>query len=209
MSEIKPNDITLLRERIKAHISGKRYSHTLAVEAEIIELCRIFSLNEQETFTLQIAALLHDITKEKCTEEQIKLCIKGNIPFGDAEIESPKVFHSMTAEVIIKECFPEYAIDNILSPIKYHTTGRENMALGEKLLYLADYIEETRTFPDCVKLRNEFYSIPNPATNGHLDRVLIHSFKMTIENLLEENAQIHPQTVYSINSLLKNTSINA
>ena len=204
MSEIKPSDIIELRERIKEHISGKRYSHTLAVESEMINLCRIFYLGEQETLTLQAAALLHDITKEKYTEEQIALCKRGNIPFGEDECASPKVFHSITAEVIIKECFPEYAMEPILSPIRYHTTGRENMTLGEKLLYLADYIEATRTFPDCVELRNEFYSVPDPSVNGHLDKVLIRSFQMTITNLLEENAQIHPKTVYSLNSLLRN-----
>ena len=64
-----------LRERIKEHISGKRYSHTLAVEKEISHLCEIFSMSEQETFTMQVAALLHDITKEKNTEEQTALCI--------------------------------------------------------------------------------------------------------------------------------------
>ncbi len=191
-----------LRERIKEHISGKRYSHTLAVEKEIIRLCEIFSMSKQDTLTMQAAALLHDITKEKSTEEQTALCLKGNIPFGDIELSSPKVFHSMSAEVVIKESFPEYAVEAILSPIRFHTTGRENMTLSEKLLYLADYIEETRTFPDCVALRGEFYGVSNPAENGHLDEVLITSFKMTVRNLLDEDAQIHPATIASLNSLL-------
>ena len=191
-----------LRERIKEHISGKRYSHTLAVEKEISALCRIFSMSERETLTMQAAALLHDITKEKSTVEQTELCAKGNIPYGAIELSSPKVFHAMTAEVVIKESFPEYAVEDILSPIRYHTTGRENMMLGEKLLYLADYIEETRTFPDCVALRQEFYDVSAPAENGHLDDVLITSFKMTVRNLLDEDAQIHPATIASLNSLL-------
>ena len=206
MSEIKitatEKALSELRERIKEHISGKRYSHTLAVEEEIVHLCEIFSMSEQETFIMRIAALLHDITKEKNTDEQTALCVKGNITYGDAELSSPKVFHSMTAEVVIKESFPEYAVEDILSPIRYHTTGRENMTLGEKLLYLADYIEETRTFPDCVALRKEFYGISDPAENGHLDDVLITSFKMTVRNLLDEDAQIHPATIASLNSLL-------
>ena len=207
MSESKPLIITedalcLLKEQIKEHISGKRYSHTLAVEKEMAHLCRLFSVTEEETFVLRAAALLHDITKEKNTEEQISLCIKGNISFGNIEKASPKVFHAMTAEVVIKERFPEYAVENILTPIRYHTTGRENMTLGEKLLYLADYIEETRTFPDCVALRKEFYGVSDPAKDGHLDSVLITSFKMTVQNLLDENAPIHPATIASLNSLL-------
>lgn len=200
--KVTEKSLSELRERIKEHISGKRYSHTLAVEKEIARLCGIFSMSEQDTLTMQAAALLHDITKEKSTEEHTALCIKGNIPYGEVELSSPKVFHSMTAEVVIKECFPEYAVEEILSPIRYHTTGREDMSLGEKLLYLADYIEETRTFPDCVTLRGEFYGVADPSEKGHLDEVLITSFKMTVRNLLDEDAQIHPATIASLNSLL-------
>ena len=199
---VTEKELSELRERIKEHISGKRYSHTLAVEKEISHLCEIFSMSEQETLTMQVAALLHDITKEKSTDQQRKLCAKGNIPYSAIELSSPKVFHAMTAEVVINESFPEYAIEEILSPIRYHTTGRENMTLGEKLLYLADYIEETRTFPDCVTLRGEFYGVSDPAEKGHLDDVLITSFKMTVRNLLDEDAQIHPATIASLNSLL-------
>lgn len=199
---ITEEEISELRKRIKEHISGKRYSHTLAVEKEILRLCHIFSLSEKETGELQAAALLHDITKEKSSEEQIALCKEHGIPFGEIECASPKVFHSITAEAVIKKSFPEYAIEEILSPIRYHTTGRENMTLSEKLLYLADYIEETRTFPDCVALRQEFYSTDDPAENGHLDNVLITSFKMTVRILLDEDAPIHPATIASLNSLL-------
>lgn len=194
--------LTDLRERIKGHISGKRYSHTLAVEKEITRLCGIFSLSEAETSVLRAAALLHDITKEKKAEEQIVLCKENGIPFGELECASPKVFHALTAETVIKSRFPEYAIEEILSPIRYHTTGRENMNLSEKLLYLADYIEETRTFPDCIALRNEFYSVSDPSKEEHLDNVLITSFKMTVRILLDEDATIHPATIASLNSLL-------
>lgn len=201
--KITENELSLLRERIKDHISGKRYNHTLAVEREIINLCRIFSLSEAETGALRAAALLHDITKEKTPSEHMALCKENGIPFGTDEEESPKTFHAITAEAVIKKCFPEYAIDEILFPIRYHTTGRENMTLGEKLLYLADYIEETRTFPDCVTLRQEFYGVDDPSAQDHLDNVLIISFKMTVRNLLDENALIHPATISSLNSLIR------
>jgi len=209
MSKNKSQIITeemlcMLRENINKHISGHRFSHTLSVEKEIIKLCHIFSLSESETAELRAAALLHDITKEKSPEEHKKLCMENGIPFGNDECESPKVFHAITAEAVIKKHFADYAVESILSPIRYHTTGKENMTLGEKLLYLADYIEETRKFPDCELLRKRFYSVLNPADNAHLDKILILSFKMTISNLLEEGARIHPATVASYNSLLSN-----
>ena len=196
-------ELSELRCKIGSYISGKRYKHTLSVEKEIADLCRIFKLNAQDTFDLRVAALLHDITKEKSTSEHISVCEDNSIPYSEAETESPKVLHAMTAIPIIQKDLPMYARNSILSPVRWHTTGRENMTLGEKLLYLADYIESTRDFPDCVHLREIFYSVDDPSDICHLNDVLILSFEMTIRNLLDERAQIHPQTVFSLNSLLK------
>ena len=195
--------LELLRQRLKNYICGKRYAHTLAVESEINNLCGIFALGESETFYLRVAALLHDVTKEKDTTEQIELCLQGGIPYGDDEIFSPKVFHAMTAPIIIKRDFPEYDTENVILPVRYHTTGRPGMTLTEKLLYLADYIEPTRTFPDCVLLRNEFYGASDPADPKHLKRILLLSYNMTVRNLLDEGAQIHPQTVLAMNALIR------
>ena len=200
MEEIK---LQALRARLSGYISGKRLSHTLAVEQEMSELCRIFNITGEDAFLLRVAALLHDVTKEKKLAEQITLCREGNIPFGDDELYSPKVFHAMTAPVVIKRDFPEYYVESVVSPIRYHTTGRPNMTLGEKLLYLADYIEPTRDFPDCVRLRREFYEPEDHSQPEHLKRILLMSYDMTIRNLLDEGAQIHPQTVLSMNALIR------
>ena len=200
MEEIK---LQALRARLSGYISGKRLSHTLAVEQEMAELCRIFNITGEDAFLLRVAALLHDVTKEKKRDEQVALCREGKMPFGDDELYSPKVFHAMTAPVVIKRDFPEYYVESVVSPIRYHTTGRPNMTLGEKLLYLADYIEPTRDFPDCVRLRREFYEAEDPSQPEHLKRILLMSYDMTIRNLLDEGAQIHPQTVLSMNALIR------
>lgn len=192
--------LSKLREKVSEYISGKRLDHTYSVENEIKALCKLFSLSEEETFELRCAALLHDITKEKSLAEQIELCDKYEIPYSKLELKSPKVLHAMTAPAIVKRDFPEYARENILSAIRFHTTGRANMTLGEKLLYLADYIEPTRTFPDCIKLRKEFYKLASP-TETHLNDILLLSFKMTVTDLEKEGHPIHPDTISAMNFL--------
>lgn len=196
LSDSYENELQCLAQRVSGHISGKRYSHTLSVEAETARLCTLFGLDPTSSYKLRCAALLHDITKERTLSEQIDICKEFGIPYGDDELKSPKVLHAMTAPAIIKKELPEYADGEILSAIRWHTTGRPDMTLGEKLIYLADYIEPTRDFPDCITLRCEFYSIETP-TLEHLDRVLLRSFKMTLDDLRANARPIHPMTLRS------------
>ena len=74
------------------------------------------------------------------------------------------------------------------------------MSIPEKLIYLADYIDMSRTFEDCVRLREAFWSAePEKMSiderNSHLRRVLIMSYDMTVRALIEEGTPISTDTV--------------
>jgi len=142
---------------LRNRMDEKRLSHTLAVARECDALSDIFSLNKNEKKQLHISALLHDITKQLKTDAHTALCEKYGIKYDKYMLAAPKVFHALTGAALAKELFPEYVDDTVYENILTHTTGREDMSLQQKLLYLADYIEDTRTFPDCVELRRYFY----------------------------------------------------
>lgn len=77
------------------------------------------------------------------------------------------------------------------------------MSLTQKLMYLADYIEPTRSFDDCIKLRNYFYgNIESGSKLKVLNDTLILSFDMTIENLIKQRNPIHPDTIAARNYLI-------
>jgi nicotinate-nucleotide adenylyltransferase len=197
--------LTALRERIGTYMSGKRLAHTLGVEREIAVLAGIYA--PEEEYMLRTAALLHDITKELSREEQLQLCDESGIIYTDEEKHMPKTFHSRTAAVRIRRDFPEFADAALIDVIRWHTTGRAGMTIGDKLLYLADYIEDTRTFPDCVELRRRFYEGLAGAKDEqsravHLCDILILSFDMTIRGLLEDGTPIHMDTVAARNDLI-------
>lgn len=193
--------LDFLRGEIQNHISGKRLLHTYAVENEIKRLGGLYGFDEKEITKLRISALLHDITKEIKTEGQLALCKEYGITVTDNELKSPKLFHSMTGAYLSRKLFPELVDETVFNAILYHTSGREDMTLFEKLLYLADYIEETRTFPDCVTLRKLFYSTEK-FTEEHLNRILLISFDMTVKNLIDDGYFIHPKTVAARNFLI-------
>ena len=199
--KITENDLEFLRSELGKFISGKRLTHSLAVEKEAETLGKLFKMSKDTVSKLRACAILHDITKEKSTSEQIELCKEFGYKVSIEDINSPKVFHSLTGAFLAKKLYGSYVCKTVYNGIKYHTTGREKMTLFEKLIYLADYIEPTRTFEDCVKLREYFYGAKE-FTLEHLNSTLLLSYDMTIRNLLDENMCVHSATVKARNYLI-------
>ncbi|MBQ8523010.1 MAG: HD domain-containing protein [Clostridia bacterium] len=192
---IKEADILALRERVKGYLTGKRYAHTLAVEREACFLGKIYL--PEKTAELRCAALLHDITKKCDLEKQLQYCSEFDIIVGDYDILSPKTFHAKTASALIKRDFPDYASDDIVSGVRWHTTGHDSMTVFEAIVYLADYIEDTRTFADCVALRKYFRVGLERGCDREelLTRTMIKSFDMTVRCLIEEGAPVDTDTI--------------
>ena len=153
------------------------------------------------------AALLHDITKERTTEEHIAICENAGEVVSLGDRKAPKMFHSRTAALVIPAKYPEFATPEIITAVRYHTTGRANMALAEKIIYLADYIDMSRKYGDCVALRDFFFDFDfeNADEKGkirHLNDTLIMSYNLTIKGLLEENKHIAETTFEARNYLI-------
>ncbi len=210
--------IEAIAKEIPHFISGKRLNHTYAVERECQALGALFSahpalMSEVDVYKLRIAALLHDITKEKSVDEHTALAAQYRIPLTDLEKSAPKVLHAKTAPALAQEAINGMlgfcAVDDaVCDAIRTHTTGAAQMSLIGKLLYLADYIEETRTFEDCIRLRHLFYGTLDDCRHDpaalcrHLDAVLLCSFDMTIRDLLDNHAPIDANTTAARNALL-------
>ena len=194
-----------LRQEITEKLSPKRAYHTLCVETMVAKLSELFC--PEEMMHLRAAALLHDITKEKSLEEQEALCRELGLPVTPESHLSPKTYHAKTAAALIGRDYPGFADEGIVSAVRWHTTGHKGMTLPEKLLYLADYIDDSRTYPACVALRDEFFGAA-PETRSMderlelLRRVLLHSYQMTMEDLLKEERLVAKETVEAYNDLL-------
>lgn len=195
-----------LRNTVSEGMSPKRFRHTAEVEKMAVRLARLFA-PEKET-ELRAAALLHDLTKEYPTALHIKICAERGVELDADALYAPKTLHARTAAVLIPENFPEFATEEIIRCVRWHTTGREGMTVEEKIIYLADYIDMSRTFEDCVKLRDYFFSATPEQMDeneriAHLRRTLIMSFDMTMAGLLEEGYPISADTVRARNELVR------
>lgn len=201
-----------LRKKLeKSHSQGsmseKRYRHTLEVEKMAARLSALFAPEKENI--LRAAALLHDVTKEYPNDLQITLAEKYGIELTALDKCAPKTLHAMTAAASIAYDYPEFAIDEVISAVRWHTTGHSKMTLCEKLVYLADYIDMSRTFEDCVELREYFFcdGLENMSDDErllHLDRTLLKSYDMTLFGLIEKKAPISPDTIAARNDLAVN-----
>lgn len=199
-----------LRASVEPHLLPRRMRHTLGVEAAAARLGAIYL--PEKIPELRAAALLHDITKHKTFEEHLEICRECGVPLPDDIGFYPKTLHAITAAARIPHLFPDYASDEIVGGVRWHTTGRSGMTTFEEIIYLADYIEDTRTFPDCVTLREFFWGqyredMTAAAKELLLLRTLVRSFDMTVAGLLEDGACIADDTFRARNDLVKRLAI--
>ncbi len=186
-----------LRQNVKLTLSEKRYTHTLGVERAALRLAGYFSgLDVSE---LSAAALLHDITKELTAEEHIALALSLGVTLSDEQIESREILHSVTAPYAVIKSYPEFASDDILSSLKNHTTAAAYMSLFDEIIYIADYVEDGRTYPVCVEVRDMLFSGLDAAENEKerslaLHRATLKSLENTINKLLFQGRILNERT---------------
>ncbi len=200
------NRVDVLRERIRQKMSSYRLAHTLGVENAAKVLGELYM--SEDTEELCIAALLHDITKECSTEEHIEILKRNGVTVTDNDIRSPKTLHAKTAEFEATATFGEYINGRICQSLRYHTTGNKNMTLFDAIIYLADYIEDTRTFEDCVKLREYFWSAePQKMTKEvrekHLWKTVLLSLDMTVRDIESNGGYISFETLEAREAIAK------
>ena len=193
-----------LRQCVSSKLSKKRYIHTLGVEKMSLYLAEhcLPGMSSE----ISAAALLHDITKEFSESEQISIISDAKIIVDADTLSTPSVLHSITAPYIVKRDFIEFATDNVLSAIEKHTLGDVKMSVFDKIIFLADFIEETRNYPDSVATRNFVTeSMRKDRIDENiliLDRACIMEFKSTVAHLSKIGKNINKRSYLAMNSLI-------
>ncbi len=189
-------NIETIEKKIKEMLPQKRYRHSLNVANCAVKLSEIYGYNKEKAY---IAGITHDCAKYLNKEEVKYYVDKYKIDLDELEKDNLALSHSLIGSYIAKYEF-EINDEDILSAIRYHTTGKENMNLIEKIIYIADLIEEDRSFPEVELLRELVY-------NNELDKALLISFNNTIKFVIDNNQVIHTRTVNARNYLIKNKII--
>lgn len=132
--------IETIDEKLKKKLTPSRYKHTLGVAYTAASLAMRFGENVEKAY---IAGLLHDCAKCISDEDKIKKCEENNIEISESERATPSLLHAKLGAFY---AYNKYDVkdEEILSAIRYHTTGRPYMTLLEKIIFVADYIEPNR-----------------------------------------------------------------
>lgn len=178
-------ELSWLRERAFAMLPPERVPHVKGCEKEAVRLAKRWGADGYEAAH---AAILHDITKKVSLEEQLILCEKYGIIADDVERRSQKLLHAKTGAALARDRYG--ASNEVHEAIKWHTTGRADMSLLEKIMYIADYIEETRSFEGVEALRSLAYE--------ELDRTVCLGLQMSYDELIEKNAFPHEDTLKAL-----------
>ena len=189
----KYKSIDEIKGWLKRNLNEERYEHTLGTADMAERLAEMINLDKNKA---KLAGLLHDCAKCFPNEKLLEI-IHSKIPDVDeCELLNYKTLHAPVSAYIAKE---EFGVDDaeILSAIRWHTLAYCGMTDFEKIVFLADKIEEnTRdlTFSgECLALLKE--------KNG-LDKAMFKCFEATIKSLVDRRLVICHITIDVYNELL-------
>lgn len=184
-------DIEFLKDELRKKVTEKRYLHSLGVMKMCEELAKKYGGNIQKA---KLVGLMHDLAKDISKEEKIKYIYENNIPCSEVEMANIEIMHGKIAADMCKK---KYEFDEeMCSSIAVHTTGKENMTILEKILFVADKIDDTRKYPFVDELRE--------TADSSLDEAIIKHIGKAINKNIEENKVIIEDSVRTRNYLLLN-----
>lgn len=161
---------------------ASRIPHVAGCEKEAVKLAKRWGADET---TARRAAILHDVTKILTHKEQLKMCERYGILTDMAEKAENKLLHAVTGSFVAEHILAESPL--VADAIRWHTTGKPDMSIEAKVVFMADYIEENRNFPEVEKLRKLAYDDLNAA--------ILYGLEITMAEVLAKGRPIHDNTL--------------
>lgn len=175
---------------IREKISEKRFNHVLGVVETAKMLANLYSEDIEKA---KIASILHDVAREYTKDDMERLCTYYGYKFEDSVTKEPALLHSKIGAILARDV---YSIEDndVLNAISYHTTGRKNMTMLEKIVFIADYIEPSRNFEGLENIRKLAFR--------DIDQAVFEALENNIRHLIDKRSFIHMDTLDARNDLL-------
>ena len=187
---MKEPDLKKIRKAMEKELDPKRYEHTLGVAytAASLAMCYGADLN-----SALIAGMLHDCAKCLSNEKKISICKKHDLPINPAEEKNPFLLHAKVGSYLASK---KYGVTDpdILNAILNHTTGRPDMSLLEKTLFVADYISADREYPGVEEMRR--------AADRSLEEAMVEGILFTVNELMEQRLPVAAESIQAYNDAI-------
>ena len=171
--------ITLLSKELKE----SRLMHTFGVIDTATALAKAYQADIKKC---ERAALLHDCAKYMPLEDMIAICERNFVELNDLEKSKDSLLHAKAGACLAYE---KYGIKDkeILDAIKYHTTGKPDMSLIEKIIFVSDFIEPGRTHSEKLPMYRMI-------AMADINLVCMNILKDTLDYLESLNEEFDPLT---------------
>lgn len=171
-------------------LNDKRLQHSIRVGKCAVELAKHYNVDSQKAL---LAGLLHDCAKGLQDEELLLGCKKYGIELDYVMSYEKGLIHGPLGARMANDIFGIYDPE-ILSAIKYHTFGHKEMTPLEKIIYLADLIEEKRSYNGVEELRTLVWK--------DLDKGMLKALEESIISIMRRGRLVHPNTLEARNYMI-------
>lgn len=177
------NNLELYKKKLQKKLDANRYEHTIGVAYTAAALAMRYGADIEKA---QLAGILHDNAKCIPQDKAMQISEKYNITFSEAELANPALMHAKVGAYLAMH---KYKITDkeVIRAILYHTTGRPNMTLLEKIIYIADYIEPGRNKAANLEEIRRMAFID-------IDKALLMILSDTLDYLQKVNGEIDSMT---------------
>ncbi len=194
---IRRNEIYALvpdfEKKLKTMLKPERFLHSLGVRDMAVLLAKIHGADIEKA---EIAGLLHDNAKNM--DDIYGRCADLEVELDSAERENPALVHAKLGAETAK-CIFGITDSEIINAIRWHTVGRRDMSLLEKIVFVADLTERGRKFPDADKIRK--------IAKKDIDRAVFECVTATVAVNKKRGQAIHPNAYQIISEFQKKFQI--
>lgn len=182
------DEISVLKRLLKP----ERFKHSMGVAKYAVMLAEKFG---EDTDTAYTAGLLHDIAKNIPYEESLVMCSELEAELDPIEKNIPALVHPKLGAELVK-CYFGIQEGAVTSAIRYHTIGRVNMSVMDKIIFVSDMCEQSRNFQGIEDIR--------AMSQNNLDKAVIMCIDSTVKFNNDKGAKVHPMAYRVREDVLKN-----
>lgn len=181
---------------LKKSLSNERYLHSISTMKKAKEIAKEYVIDE---LMLMLTSVAHDIAKEMTNEEYLLYAKENNIELDEMDKMEIRILHGKIGAHIVGK---KYGFTKEMQDaIYYHTTGRKNMTLLDKIVFLADKSENRRESEDAEKLREII-------KKEGLDNAILWDIDYyTIPKMIKKQKMIHPNSICARNDIIYKINI--
>ena len=177
-------------QEVQRHLTEKRFYHSQCVAQEAARLAQQYGADVEKA---RLAGILHDIMKDTPPEQQLKILQDSGILLTKTQRHNRKLWHALAGAAYLQQTL-QVKDGDIVEAVRCHTSGKKDMSLLEKVLFVADYISADREYPGVERMRQAAYR--------SLEEAIVEGVLFTVQEMMGQRLPVAAESVEAYNDAL-------